>query len=174
MSKQFQFYATAGDLQGCFNDVETELTLKYADAWMSKTSEILVLDSLATWEALGKNHTGRTVGAGFFLIVDSRIELHRKSIQMDDGSTQFKYAPGQNPESIVIQPSGVYVDPENGNSELVLGMCGTAMANPGSLSLYKDFKRLFTKRLTRMKDGIFMGKEARQMVDDEALELSFG
>ncbi len=174
MSSQFQFYATKDDLLLALSEVETHLDLQYADAWMSKTPDIPVLRTLSSWPDLGCNETGRAVGAGFFLIVEAGIVLQKKLIAMDDGTTQYKYAPTKNPSSIVIQPSGIYRDVDSGPEELVLGMCGTAMSDPKSHCLYKRFRKHFTQSMRRTNNGLFIGNNAAKMVYDRAIALSLG
>ena len=170
MSKQFRFYAVKEDLEISLNTVASELKLKFADAWIHGSKDIPIYNCLTDWNGLGINTTGRTTGAGFFLIVTASTTLTHKTIRMDDGSTRFKYDPIRNPSSIVLQPSGVFKSQER--EVLIVGMCGTALTNLESENLYRNFRKLFLHSYTKLDNGAYLGPQANDLVASDQVTLA--
>lgn len=170
MSKQVRFYAAKDDLTDSIMNVENVLALKYADAWIHKTvDEIPIYDSLTAWKALGINKTGRTTGGGFFIVVPKDLDLTPKKIDVNDGSSRYKYEPILNPFSLVIQPSGVFE--QDIEKSLIVGMFGTSNYDEKSQELFKSFRKLFLKGYSRFDDGSYIGPKTSRLCSKGELKI---
>ena len=169
MSKQFRFYATKSDLIGGFDRVSKLVDLLYVDAWLHENPKIPVFADLSTWQELGENASGKSAGAGFFLVVKTTEPLKMKTVKMDSGGSKFKFEPLLNPSSIVIQPSGVYK--ESDPQLLIAGMCGTALNNPDSTNLYSQFRKAFLRGFNKQSDGSFIGPDATSRLSEGEFDL---
>ena len=161
MSKQVTFYANRADLISSLVTISSKLSVRYTDAWIHDTLDIPYFDDLTEWDDLGVNKTGKSVGAGFFLITKKDEAVSPKTINMNDGSTKYKVEPLLNPHSIIIQPSGVFSD-EDGTDYLMSGKFGTAMDNSESLDLFKEFKKLFLKGYKNVNKQYYIGPESSE------------
>jgi len=167
-SKSIYFFATKSDIAAVILDVESQQSLKYTEAGMFDSPEPRTLVSGLEIPNLGHARSGEPNLEPFWLITraDSRIKV--ESVPQRRGGTRFSVDAELNPESVVLQPGGVFegIARWPGRSyegrAVVAGQIGTATPNEVSLELAKQFAVAIRKRFIRIKSS-YVGSEAERL-----------
>jgi hypothetical protein len=160
MAKRITFFATLADLTPVLEAVEAKRPLKYT------LMGLLELPALQSWDSglkipqLGTALAGQQPQERYFLVTAPDIEVQIEPVPQRRGGVRYDVAQDENPQSVVVQPGGMFRD-----QGLIVGEILTASSHPVSTEFFKLFSQEIKKRFVRIKSD-YVGPEAERLLDN--------
>lgn len=162
MSKQVHFFATPADLKSVLQRVEADIEVQYVPNGLFELGTLSVAQSLASASGLGVNLTGKRFGAGGFFVLAKGKPIPIKQIELaySQGLRVCEFDTDKSHGWIYFEPGGATEKPGK-KVRLVVGKIGATMLTVESESLYRVFKKHFSKCFEKFENRSLIGSEAK-------------
>ena len=157
MRRSIHFFATKFDLEGVFEQVESQRALKYVEEGMADTPVRMIVTSGSQIPNLGFAPSGDSNLEPVWLVLDSSAGIKVVSIPQIRGGVRYKVEHGHTP--VFIWPGGVY-----DNFCVVAGHVETGVVNEFTKNLFELFSGSIRDKFTRIRE-FWVGHEAQKLFD---------
>lgn len=166
MSKQLHFFATPADLKSVLQLVEADSEVQYVPNGLFEIGALSVAQSLASASDLGVNLTGKRFGAGGFFVLAKGKPIPIKQIHLAySQGLREEFDTNKSNGWIYFEPGAVAEKPGQ-KVRLVVGKIGTTMPTLESETLYRMFKKHFSKCFERCENRSLIGSEAKSKLSE--------
>lgn len=161
MSKQVHFFATPADLKSVLQRVEADSEVQYVPNGLFEPGALSVAQSLASASGLGVNLTGKPFGAGGFFVLAKGKPIPIKQIELAySQGLREKFDTDKSHGWIYFEPGGA-AEKSGQKTRLVVGKFGITLPSVESESLYRVFKKHFSKCFEKFENRSLIGSEAK-------------
>ena len=158
MSTRCHFYAAANDLLPVFESVEAKHSLTYTLCGLFPTRE---LKSVAAGIDIPALHSPApypsAIACPQYLVTAAGASIVIREVRQKAGSVLYAIDQLANPESVTIQPGGLYPP-----DVLLHGRVATASSTPFAVQLQRAFSSAIAKMFEHIR-AFYVGREALQL-----------
>jgi hypothetical protein len=154
------FFATAADLLQGLERLESEHNLTYVESGSFNTSKVKTFNHGIELPSLGIATHQSGTQCKRFLVMKTETPLTIRPIKLNSGDTNFAVDQFVNPDSVILQPGGLY-----NNSAFILGSITSTCNSEAAKKLLKKSSAEVTRGFKKIK-SFWIGPEAYQLFQD--------
>lgn len=158
--KRIFFFATPSDIIPVLRRLDSEAPLKYVETGnLTRPDRAIHLDSSTLPEpGIATHESG--IASRSYLVLPRDAEVRIRKFVGRAGEDRWSLHHNENPDSVVLTPAGLWGD------VLLEGKVDTLHEAPAAQQLMKWFLAALKREgFTRVRDGAWLGREARGLLD---------
>ena len=148
------FFATHADMKNVIETIERDGPLKYIQAGMFETADLVEYNSGIALPDLGIARRGDYNHEPYYLVTEPLFEVVPRAVPQRRGGTRYAIDQALNPQTIVFWPCGSYKD-----EVIVSGQVSTGSSDTRSKKLYRRFRQAIVKAFVQAGQD-YVGPEA--------------
>ncbi|MDM5272198.1 hypothetical protein PGH07_08395 [Sulfurovum sp. zt1-1] len=159
--KAIIFFATKDELIDIIEEAFLDIDFKLYRIDDIQNNEAEVYQSIEEVPDIGISIAGNHVLDKRYLLIPSNQEMAIESIALKKGGFNYNADQGNNPDSVLFEPGGVYKDYE----AIISGQISTISESEWSLKLFNNLSSKIKKKFTPIK-SYYVSKNAEVKLDE--------
>jgi hypothetical protein len=159
--QRFLTFATKTDWTPVLTSMEQILSVKYVESGMLPHQSPALYASFRELPEFCEAVRGDTVQEREYLIMKSDSVIYSRSVRLNTGEMRYVVDHGNNPESVIFRPGGIF----KGQEVLVSGELSKLSSLPSTEEIFRALSKLIKKHFMAIK-AYRVGCEARSLKNE--------